>query len=220
MRAQPFVPIAEAAFIAGLNDRQMGRVVEEKLVPSALFAQEGSSRLFARLAAAFARFYFDTEQTLVASARRDIVEELVTRIQRLQRGGDVLALQIMPTEVNWKVARKTVEIDIAPYVTEAYLRAREVDEAESLVTEEPDIMGGLPCFAGTRVPVDVVLASLDEGMSLEEVRESYQFLTDAHVAAGRIYTAVHPRRGRPRRLGEVLTRKRLVQKIIRRPVRG
>jgi uncharacterized protein (DUF433 family) len=220
MRTPPFVPVAEAAFIAGLNDRQMGRVVDENLVPSTLLGQQGSSRLFARLTAAFASFYFDTEQTLVASVRRDIVEELTGRVQQSEKPKDVLALRIMPTEINWKVARKTVEVDVSPYVTEAYVRAREVDEAESLVTEAPDVMGGLPCFAGMRVAIDTVLASLDEGMSLAEVRDSYPFLTEAHVAAARVYAAVHPRRGRPRRLGEVSSRKRLRQKIMLRPAQA
>jgi len=220
MLTSSFVPIAEAAFIAGLNDRQMGRVVDENLVPSSLLGQQGSSRLFARLTAAFARFYFDTEQTLVASVRRDIVEELTGRVQQLEKQRDVLGLRVMPTEINWKVARKTVEIDISPYVTEAYVRARAVDEAQSLVTEDPAVMGGMPCFAGTRVAIEIVLSSLDEGMSLAEVRDSYPFLTAAHVAAARVYAAVHPRRGRPRRLGEMSSRKRLRQKMTLRPTQA
>jgi uncharacterized protein (DUF433 family) len=215
MQTSPFVPIAEAAFIAGLNDRQMSRVVDENLVPAALLGQQGSARLFARLAAAFARFYFDTEQTLVASARRDVVEELARRVQSSQKRADVLALRVLPTEVNWKVARKTVEIDISPYVTEAFVRAKEVDEAEALVTEDPAVMGGMPCFAGTRVPIEIVLGSLDEGMSLGELRESYPFITDAHVAAARVYAVVHPRRGRPRRAGETWPGRRLREKIVR-----
>jgi uncharacterized protein (DUF433 family) len=100
------------------------------------------------------------------------------------------------------------------------VRAREVDEAESLVIEDPDAMGGLPCFAGTRVTIDTVLSSLDEGMSLAEVRDSYPFLTEAHVAAARVYAAIRPRRGRPRRLGEMSSRKRLRQKIMLRPAQA
>lgn len=63
------------------------------------------------------------------------------------------------------------------------------------VAEDPDVMGGAPCFAGTRVPIDNVLASLDKGMSLEEVRKHYPFVTSAHVAAARVYVATHTRQG-------------------------
>lgn len=218
MRTLPFVPMAEAAYIADLNDRQMSRLVDENLVPANLLGQQGSSRLFARLVAAFARFYFDTEQTLVASARRGIVEELVGRVQSVPDQQDVLGLRIMSTEINWTVARKSVEIDVLPYVVEAFTRARQVDEAEALVSEDDDIMGGMPCFTNTRVPVEIVLGSLSEGVSLSELRESYAFLTDAHVAAARVYSSVHPRRGRPRRACEAsVASKQLIERVIRRP---
>ena len=69
-----FIPTAEAAFIAGLTDRQMNRVVDEHLMPEPLFEQRGSSRLFTRLGAAFARFYFATEDLLLASARKQVLD--------------------------------------------------------------------------------------------------------------------------------------------------
>lgn len=203
MRAHsPFVPTAEAAFIAGLNDRQMNRLVDEHLVPAALLRQDGSSRLFARLSAAFARFYFDTEQLLVANARRQVFEELTLRVEKLQSKVDVFALIVMPNDVNWKVVRAGIEIDMLPFITRAFIRAKEVDDADALVSTDPQAMGGEPCFTGTRVPIDIVLASLEKGIDNERLRDSYRFLTDAHIAAARVYAQVHPRRGRPRRLAD------------------
>jgi uncharacterized protein (DUF433 family) len=78
----------------------------------------------------------------------------------------------------------------------------EVAKADELVTTNPDVMGGAPVFRGTRVPIENVLASLDEGMTLAQVREHYPFVTDELVTAARVYQRVHPRRGRPKRLGE------------------
>jgi hypothetical protein len=77
-----FVATAEAAYIAGLTDRQMNRVIDERLVPQNLIKREGSHRLFTRLAAAFAKFYFATEDTLIAGARIKVLNELNIRIQR------------------------------------------------------------------------------------------------------------------------------------------
>ena len=74
---------------------------------------------------------------------------------------------------------------------------------QSLVSTDPDVMGGAPVFAGTRVPVDVVLSSLAEGIELQRLKNSYPFLTDAHIMAAKAYEAVRPRRGRPRRLSEL-----------------
>ncbi len=72
------------------------------------------------------------------------------------------------------------------------------------MTVDPEVMGGVACFVGTRVPIDTVLASLDEGLTLEEVRQSYADITAAHVSAAREYAAAHPRSNRARRFGEVV----------------
>lgn len=58
----------------------------------------------------------------------------------------------------------------------------------SLIAEDPDILGGVPCFAGTRVPIERVLASLDKGVSLERLQASWPFLTEAHIQQARRYT--------------------------------
>jgi uncharacterized protein (DUF433 family) len=204
MRALPFVPHAEAVFIAGISDRQLDRVVDERLVPDALLDLKGPIRRYARLVAPFARFYFETEPTLVAAARRDVVKEVFRRVQKLRTRDSLLALTDMPADFNWKVGLQDIEVDLSRFVAQAYVNARKVDEAEALVLEDAEIMGGLPCFTGTRVPISNVLGALDEGMTRDETRQDYPFLTDAHVAAARVYAEVHPRRGRPRRLRDVL----------------
>ena len=45
-----------------------------------------------------------------------------------------------------------------------------------LVTTDPEILGGTPVFAGTRVPVAVLFENLADGLSLEEILESYPTL--------------------------------------------
>jgi uncharacterized protein (DUF433 family) len=211
------VPTAEAAFIAGLTDRQMNRVVDERLVPDALFEQQGNVRRFTRLCAAFAKFYFDTENVLVAAARRQVLEELTRRVEQLSASNDVLALVALPRTLSWKVARFAVEVDVTPYVQGAFARAREVDRAGALVTADPEIMSGVPVFAGTRVPIEIVLGSLARDIDMGRLKASFPFLTEAHVHAARVHEAIHPRRGRPRRMAEAnpdLTRR--VTRVVRR----
>lgn len=197
-----FIPTAEAAFIAGLTDRQMNRVVDEHLVPETLFEQRGNSRLFTRLGAAFAKFYFATEDVLIAGARRQVLDELTARIDKLPGKNGVLTLMTLDA-VSWKVERQFVEVDVLPFLQDAFNRARDVDQADALVTTDPEIMNGAAVFAGTRVPIDIVLDSLARGMDMQRLKRSYPFLTEAHVQAAEVYHKVHPRRGRPRRIAEV-----------------
>lgn len=45
-----------------------------------------------------------------------------------------------------------------------------------LITSDPDIFGGTPVFLGTRVPVAVLFENLADGLTLEEILESYPSL--------------------------------------------
>ncbi|WP_409993946.1 DUF433 domain-containing protein [Roseateles albus] len=60
---------------------------------------------------------------------------------------------------------------------------------------DDETMGGVPVFRGTRVPLDVVTASLDKGIPFERVRASYPFLTPELADAARAYQLAHPRSG-------------------------
>jgi uncharacterized protein (DUF433 family) len=202
-RFPPFVSTAEAAFLAGLDTSIINRLVDDRLVPAHLLLQEPGSRRMSRLGAAFARVYCDLENTLAPRARRDLVEELSRRIHALTGEQQQAILQLHALRsVNWIVMFHHVVVDVTPQVDDAAARAKEVDLADMLVTTDPEVMGGAPCFAGTRVPIDYVLASLDEGESLERLRASYSFLTEAHIDAARVYLLVRPRRGRPRKLSD------------------
>ena len=66
------------------------------------------------------------------------------------------------------------------------------DEWDQLVTANPKVMGGMPVFSGSRVPIEIVLSSLKAGVDLEELKLSYPFLTPAHIEAARAYEQEHP----------------------------
>lgn len=84
-----------------------------------------------------------------------------------------------------------------------------------LISVSPDVMGGVPRFAGTRVPLAVVLAALDAGESFERVLTAYPFLTPAHVTAASDFAAIHEL-GRPRRLDKHRSGWQLVkEKLVR-----
>jgi uncharacterized protein (DUF433 family) len=92
---------------------------------------------------------------------------------------------------------------VAPCHAEDSAQAKDAYQADALVVASPEVMGGVAVFAGTRVPIDIVLGSVAEGVDAQRLRASYPFLTDAHLQAAREYEAVHPRRGRSRYQGDV-----------------
>ncbi len=51
------------------------------------------------------------------------------------------------------------------------------------VTSDPRIMGGLPCIAGTRMPIDWVMGYLEAGRSLDLFLRDYPQYTREQVTA-------------------------------------
>jgi uncharacterized protein (DUF433 family) len=50
-------------------------------------------------------------------------------------------------------------------------------KSEELITVNPDILGGVPVFKGTRVPVRTLFEYLERGYSLEEFLECFPSVT-------------------------------------------
>jgi uncharacterized protein (DUF433 family) len=49
-------------------------------------------------------------------------------------------------------------------------------DVKAIVRSDPAIMGGEPCFRGTRIPISVLFSNLEAGVSLAEILESYPTL--------------------------------------------
>jgi uncharacterized protein (DUF433 family) len=50
-------------------------------------------------------------------------------------------------------------------------------ELMSRVAVDPDVCGGQPCIRGTRIYIAIILASLAEGLTPEQIIEEYPQLT-------------------------------------------
>jgi uncharacterized protein (DUF433 family) len=49
--------------------------------------------------------------------------------------------------------------------------------ADSVITRDPEILGGTPVFAGTRVPVRILLEHFEAGETLDEFLENFPSVT-------------------------------------------
>ncbi len=57
------------------------------------------------------------------------------------------------------------------------------------ITISPDIHHGDPCIKGTRIPVAIILGSLADGMTPQEIIEAYPQLTVEDIQAALAYAA-------------------------------
>jgi len=54
---------------------------------------------------------------------------------------------------------------------------------------EPDLHHGDPCIKGTRIPVTIVVGSLADGMTFEEICAAYPQLSNEDIYASLAYAA-------------------------------
>jgi uncharacterized protein (DUF433 family) len=54
---------------------------------------------------------------------------------------------------------------------------------QTVVSRDPDVMGGAPVFSGTRVPVQTLLDYLEAGESIDEFLEGFPSVTRKQVIA-------------------------------------
>jgi uncharacterized protein (DUF433 family) len=64
------------------------------------------------------------------------------------------------------------------------IQRKDIPLGASLFASDPEIMGGRLVFRGTRIPVEVLFENLADGLSLDEILDSYPGLErDVAVAA-------------------------------------
>jgi uncharacterized protein (DUF433 family) len=60
---------------------------------------------------------------------------------------------------------------------------------KSLIEQNPEVMMGKPCIAGTRLTVEHLLDKLGSGVTYEELMKSYPVLKREHILAAQAYAA-------------------------------
>jgi len=63
------------------------------------------------------------------------------------------------------------------------------DDTSSLITSAPEILGGKPVIAGTRISVQLILEKLGDGWSIQDLLEDYPQLTREQIIAAIAYAA-------------------------------
>ena len=66
-----------------------------------------------------------------------------------------------------------------------------------LVVTDPEILGGDPVFRGTRVPVHLIAAMQEQGVSTADILEAYPRVTLEMIELAPLYARWHPLRRVP-----------------------
>ena len=151
-----------------------------------------------------------TEKQLAATFRKEVLRVVTHRCVGLHKDKQsILALRADASlDLDWLVrasrgTASVVLIELTDFIADATKRTHDARRAEELVRADPAIMGGMPCFAKSRLPIANVIAALDAGETFAQLQADHPLLTPEHLTAARVYDTIRPRRGRPRQRGEL-----------------
>ncbi len=99
---------------------------------------------------------------------------------------------------------KTIEftpgamLDLERLAAESLRKAEKYREnRDRYITSNPDILGGTPVIAGTRISVYSVLGRLQDGETADDISMDYPKISEQAIETAELYAKAHPLRGRP-----------------------
>jgi uncharacterized protein (DUF433 family) len=171
---------SEAAVVAGVSVRDVHRMIDEHILPEALYSAT-QTRSFKSEACALISFYFRAATRLTSEER----QRTITRASE-------------STSESVSIQDEFLTIDLTSFHKEVEERLERLQAAQGIVVSDPEILSGTPVIRGTRVPVYDVAASVVAGIPMERILAAYPSLKRKQVELAALYVEANPQRGRPR----------------------
>jgi uncharacterized protein (DUF433 family) len=197
----------ETAVVASVSVRDVNRVIDEKILPEALYAvaRDHTRRLLID-SCVFISFYFESSNRLTAEERARTIATAMPLRERPEWRNFLMANRTESLQDDWndwferlKIREEFLTINLAPFLKRTRERLVRLFAARELVIEDPSILSGTPVIKGTRIPVYDVASSVSAGLPLERIRTAYPGLSDNDIELAAIYAEANPPRGRPHR---------------------
>lgn len=169
----------EAAAASRIPLKQVHRIIDAGLLEGAVETRRGN-RLIDGLGLVALKLAYVTADVLTPAARRRAVLSVLK-------------------EPSKPVRERAVTVEVDEIEAELQEGLQDLAEAKAMVATDPEIMGGTPCFAGTRIPVHDIADMVANGDTPAAITKAYSMLDERRIRLAIIYIAAYPRRGRPKR---------------------
>lgn len=184
MHGSELLTVSEAAVVADVEVRDVNRMIDEGILPRELVTLR-DGRWVESKACGFVNFYIHTAATLTAEARINVIS---SALKAMKASNEPLRSS----------EGEFLTINFDRFVERAAERHRKLEEARAAVETDKDILGGVPVFKGTRIPVRDVAASVKKGIAKERILRAYPGMREGMLELATIYADANPARGRPR----------------------
>jgi len=182
---QTFFTAAEAAALTRLSLKAVNNAIDKRTITARMTKKRGAKA--ARLVSEPALVYLCLERKLIEDTtplfRRRLFEAITVAC-----GKGVTSVSLGPLTLDFRLSWREVT-----------QRIKDLRRAERLVEVDGEVLGGVPVFRATRIPVHAVAELVSEGETPETLRKGYPRLTEEMLRLAPIYAGAHPLRGRPRK---------------------
>ena len=182
---QTLFTAAEAAVLTRLPVKAVNNAIDKKTIAAHVRRRRGEKSV--RLVDEPALVYLLLERELVGDTTPSFRQKLFK------------AISAALAEGVQSVAVGALTLDLRSRWRDMEERIKDLRRAEWLASADPAVLGGVPVFRGTRIPIHMVAELLDQGETPDTLRRGYPRLTDEMIRLAPIYACAHPLRGRPRK---------------------
>jgi uncharacterized protein (DUF433 family) len=169
----------EAAAASRVPLKQVNRIIDAGLLEGAVETRQGARMIRAPALIALKLAYV-TAEVLKPAARREAVLNVLTKPAK-------------PT-----IQHHPVRMEMGALEAELREGLEDLAQARAMVEIDGEIMGGAPCFLGSRIPVHDIADMLCNGDTAAAIASAYPSLDDRRIKLALVYASAYPRRGRPR----------------------
>lgn len=180
---EPLLSAHEAACVTGMPLTKARRIISSGLLGDFARIHKGTWMIL-KNALVGLKFAYEMTEFLTAERRRRLV-------------GHVLEDPDAKT-----IRESVVSIDVRPFKDDVEQGIKSLNKAQRMISSDKDILGGTPCFKGTRIPVHDIAAMLNNGDDPALILRAYPTLTKAQVTASSIYAKAYPLSNRQRKRPE------------------
>lgn len=183
----------EAAVLAGISEKVVRHeMAQEIAVPTRRFVGKAARWTMDAHDVFYLNLLVSLPVTLKPGDRRDLYALIRHRLRTSGRWA--------ATDDRLRL-RGTVDVEFDTAVARRQLarRLRIFRRGRQRVASDPDIGGGAPIFAGTRIAIRHIGLLAKKGVPVAEILDDHPALTEDDVAFARLHVDLRPDPGRPRK---------------------
>lgn len=179
-REEHMLSVNEVACVAEVPVKDVYRIIRSDLLSDAVKRSNGRIAILSK-GLIGVKLAYDTAEILTTEGRRQLIRRLLDHpeAETIREGAVSIDIQLMKSAVQRGLTT--------------------LENAKKMVVSDPEILSGMPCFKGTRIPVYYIAWMVANGDEIPAILKAYPRLDEEQVEAAILYAKAYPFRGRWKR---------------------